>query len=95
MPCNIVEGVALLCNDGASGIKKAWITEFANVSTYTETSGTITAITQAASTKFWLLDLTPENAMLVENNAGDLNKSYKSEQVLTFTVNKQIGRAHV
>lgn len=88
MACNIVEGQALNCNDGASGIKKAWITEFASVTASTETSGTITALTQAASTKFWLIDLQPENGMLVETLSGNLNTSYKSEQVLTYTVNK-------
>jgi len=45
MACNFVEGSALYCNDGIAGIQKLWLTEWSNVSDFTETSGTITALT--------------------------------------------------
>lgn len=90
MSCNFVEGSALYCNDGIAGIQKLWLTEWSNVpqSTITETSGTITALTQAASTKFWLVDLAPENGSLTEAMAGGLNVPNVWTQTLSFTVNK-------
>ena len=88
MACNFVEGSALYCNDGIAGIQKLWLTEWSNVSSYTETSGTITALTQAASTKFWLVDLAPENGSLTEAMAGGLNVPNVWTQTLSFTVNK-------
>lgn len=64
MACNLVEGVTRACRDAVGGIQQLWITEFSNISSYTDTSGTITTMSQVASSKFWLFDLTKEDAVL-------------------------------
>lgn len=89
MACNLVEGIALNCNDGIAGVQQIWITEFASVSgSPTVTSGTITALTQVASTKFWLIDAAAENISFSQSTAGNMNAPYMCTQTCTFTVNK-------
>lgn len=89
MPCQIIEGFSLPCRDAVSGIKTLWITEFANVTAYTDTSGTITALTQAASTKFWKYDLEKENAMLDEDDVNSVENGTRFwTQTLSFTMRK-------
>ncbi len=61
MACNIIEGLTLDCRQGAGGLKKLYLTEFANVSAITQSSGTVTAITMAAGKKFWTVELELED----------------------------------
>jgi len=88
MACNFYEGIALNCNDGIGGVQQIWITEFASVTASTVTSGTVTALTQAASTKFWLIDAAPENIMFTQATAGTMNTPYSVTQQVSFTINK-------
>lgn len=88
MACLIYEGVALDCNDGKSGAVDLWVTEFASVSSFTETSGTITALTQAASTKFWRIQVSQENLQFTQATAGSNNLPYGTTQQIVFTVLK-------
>lgn len=84
-----MEGHFLPCRDAISGIKTLWITEFANVTAYTDTSGTITAMTQAASTRFWKYDLEKENAMIDEDDVNSVENGTRFwQQVLSFTMRK-------
>lgn len=92
MACNFVEGQAINCNDGIAGVQKIWVTEWANVTTFTETSGTITALTQAASTKFWLIDLTPWNAMFTQTETGGSNVPVSVVQKMTWTALKHTAK---
>ena len=62
MPCNIIEGITLDCRQGAGGIKKLYLTEFANVSSVTSSSGSVTAITMASGKKFWTVEVELEDA---------------------------------
>jgi len=57
MPCNIIEGLTLDCRQGAGGVKKIYLTEFANVSTITSSSGQVSAITMVAGKNSGLLRL--------------------------------------
>lgn len=72
MACTIVEGRFSGCRDSKAGIDEVYVTEFANFTSNTEVSGTVTAITQAASTKIWRIQLEPENAMLTEAQVGSV-----------------------
>lgn len=54
MSCALTQGFAVLpCKDGAGGVIKYLITEFANVVSTTEVAGVITAITMAPGSNFW------------------------------------------
>ena len=73
MACTFIEGRYTACRDGIPGIDKIYLTEFGNItqtSGYTIVSGTITAMTQAASTKFWAFDMEQENASYTESFTG-------------------------
>lgn len=59
MPSNcpaIAQGYSKACRDTQGGIKKFWITEHANIESYTESSGVLTAITLTAGKVFWLYE---------------------------------------
>ena len=48
MACTLIEGISLDCRQGAGGIKKLYLTEFANVSSITSSSGQVSAITMSS-----------------------------------------------
>lgn len=87
MACNFYEGIALACNDGISGVQAIWITEFNSVTSTTVTSGSITALTQAAGTKFWYIDSHSENISFAQSTTGTQTTPYSTTQTCTFTVN--------
>lgn len=92
MACNFVEGQIISCNDGVAGAVAAWVTEFANVTAMTVTSGTITSLTQAASTKFWRIDVPPENMNFIQNSASGANVPNMTSQKLNWTQLKHTAR---
>ncbi len=67
MACTLIEGISLDCRQGAGGIKKLYLTEFANVSSITSSSGSVTAITMSAGKKFWTVEVELEDAQFDEN----------------------------
>ena len=78
MPSNcpaILQGYSKSCRDAQGGVQKFYITEHANIESYTEASGVLTAITMAAGKKFWLYEQEINTASVVE----------------TLTVNRQNG----
>ena len=78
MPSNcpaILQGYSKSCRDAQGGVQKFYITEWANIASYTETSGVLTAITMVAGKKFWLYEQELNTASVVE----------------TLTVNRQNG----
>ncbi len=69
MPSNcpaILQGYNKPCRDTQGGVKKFWVTEHANVESYTEASGVITAITLTAGKKFWLIEQEFQSASATE-----------------------------
>lgn len=93
MACAIIEGYKLDCFDGIPGVQAIWLTEFDNITAYTDTSGSITAITQAASTKFWKFSLEKENAMLKQDMtvSEETGTSFVA-QTLEFTTKKMTAK---
>jgi hypothetical protein len=93
MPCNIIEGITLDCRQGAGGVKKIYLTEFANVSTITSSSGSVSAITMVSGKKFWTIELELEDAQFNENATVSIeNGTTFYEQTLTFSVYKMTAK---
>jgi hypothetical protein len=93
MPCNIIEGITLDCRQGAGGVKKIYLTEFANVSTITSSSGSVSAITMVSGKKFWTIELELEDAQFDENATVSIeNGTTFYEQTLTFSVYKMTAK---
>jgi hypothetical protein len=61
MPCAITQGFALDCRDSVGGIQTLYINTTANVTGYTEASGTVSAITKSGV--FYKYELEEENSM--------------------------------
>jgi hypothetical protein len=66
MACVLTQGYQIPCMDGVGGIKEFYVTEIANKSTYTETSGVVTAFTLQSTKKFWTYALPEEYATMSE-----------------------------
>jgi len=93
MPCNIIEGITLDCRQGAGGVKKIYLTEFANVSTITSSSGSVSAITMVSGKKFWTIELELEDAQFDENATVSIeNGTTFYEQTLVFSVYKMTAK---
>lgn len=93
MACLIIEGVTLDCRQGAGGVKTLYLTEFANVSTITSSSGTVTAITMASGKKFWPIELELEDALFNEDTAVSIeNGTTFYNQTITFSVYKMTAK---
>lgn len=87
MACNIVQGYEIACRDSVGGIKEIYIAEFANVQSYTASSGVITAITMVPGKKFYTFQLEKENATYTNDSVGSLENGttfYNSSVVFTM-----------
>lgn len=82
MPSNcpaILQGYSKSCRDTQGGVYKFYITEHANITSFTEASGVLTAITMSSGTKFWTYEQELNTASIVE----------------TLTVNRQNGTNYI
>lgn len=69
MPSNcpaILQDYNLQCGDSQGGVTKFYITEHANIASYTEASGVLSAMTLNVGKKFWLYEQEIETAFGVE-----------------------------
>jgi hypothetical protein len=88
MSCELTGGYVLGCADNVGGIKSAHIARKSNITSYTETGGVISAITQVAVTNFYKYELEKENGMFEENQTKDVaNSTNFYEGALTFSMN--------
>jgi len=93
MACTIIEGITLDCRQGAGGIKTLYLTEFANVSSITSSSGQVSAITMASGKKFWTVEVELEDAQLNEDATVSVeNGTTFYAQTLTFSVYKMTAK---
>lgn len=93
MACTIIEGITLDCRQGAGGIDKIYLTEFANIASITSSSGTVTAITMASGKKFWEIGVEVEDAQFNEELAASVeNGTTFYNQTLTFSVFKMTAK---
>ena len=84
MACALTSGRAIDCRNSMGGIEQVLISEFSDISAYTEAAGIITAMTQTAKS-FYIYELEKENGSLIETHTGSLeNGSNFYESVLEF-----------
>ena len=86
--CDLTAGYSKPCRDNTGGIKYIQVVELTNVSTYTEASGEISAITLANGTRMWKWDLEPDlsNAQAVLTASRE-NGTIYSAQTVNITLN--------
>lgn len=89
MPCELTSGSVIDCRDSIGGIKEVFISNFDNVSSFTETGGSISAITQVATKNFFKFNLEKENATAKETETSSIeNGTTFYEGELTFSIKK-------
>lgn len=90
MACALTQGYNLDCREGIGGLKEVYIIELANVTTITESSGTVTGITKATGKRFWKYALVRETSNAVENiTANEQNGTLFYSQTVTIILNKR------
>lgn len=80
-------GISGLCDNNVGGLTKLYLTDFDNVTGYTQSGGTVSAISMAAATKFYEFEFNRNSATYTE----DLVKSVEAgsalfEQTITVTI---------
>ena len=88
MACSqTLAGIARDCASNMGGIKTVYIANAADVSSVTVTSGVVTAITMAASKKFYKYAFTPNTSSLTSNwqvNAENGTKYVETDLLMVF-----------
>ena len=80
-------GIAKDCANNIGGLTKVYLTDFDNITGYTQSGGTVSSITMAAMTDFYEFEFNRNSATFTE----DLVKSVEAgsalfEQTLTLTI---------
>lgn len=78
MACALTTGFTLPCRDAVGGVKNIYLIELENIGSYTESSGTVTAITKVSGKVF--------RKYVMENDVANFNE--------TFTTNRQNGTVY-
>jgi len=83
-------GITNDCSNNMGGVTKVYLTDFANIVTYTESGGTVSAITMASASYFYEFQFNRNSAEFTEN----LTKSVEAgsalfEQTITITIPKR------
>ena len=85
MACALTQGYALDCKDSSGGIVEIYFIEKANVTSVTEASGVVTALTKATGKRFWKYELPKQTGSLTETITGSIENGtifYASELIL-------------
>lgn len=80
-------GIAKDCENNIGGLTKLYLTDFDNIVTYTQSGGTVSAITMASASNFYEFEFNRNSATFTE----DLVKSVEAgsalfEQTVTVTI---------
>jgi hypothetical protein len=89
MPCALTQGYTLDCRDSLGGITEVYFIASSDVTSTTEASGVITALTKAVGKRFYKYELTKGTSMFTENVASNVQNGtlfYTPE--LTIILNK-------
>lgn len=90
MACALTQGYNLDCREGIGGIKEVYIIELANVSSMTEVSGVVTAITKVTGKRFWKYSLVRETSNTNEDIVGSQeNGTLFYTQTVNIILNKR------
>ena len=57
MACSISAGYTIDCRESVGGIQTLWVLEKSNITSYTESSGTLSAITLPSGVTFWKIEV--------------------------------------
>lgn len=88
--CALTQDYSFGCDVGAGGTKEAYLIELENIASYTESSGTITAITKVAGKIFRKYQLVQDTATFDESLVGNLqNGTLYYDQKGVIVINKQ------
>lgn len=88
--CALTQDYSFGCDKGAGGIKEVWLIEAENISSYTESSGTLTAITKVAGKIFRKYQLELDTAQFSEAITGNRqNGTLFYAQTGLIIINKQ------
>jgi uncharacterized alkaline shock family protein YloU len=90
MSCALLQGFTLGCvRDNVGGVKEIYIIETVNISSYTEASGVITAITKASGKRFWKYQQLKETSEGKEDIKGnDQTGTVSYDQTVTVVIPK-------
>lgn len=89
MACALTQGYTLDCRDSLGGIVEVYFTEAANVSSSTEASGVITALTKASGKRFWKYELVKDTSMFNQTLTSSVaNGTVFYAQELMIVLNK-------
>lgn len=88
--CALTSDYTFPCDVGAGGVKEMYLIELENISTVTESSGTLTAITKVAGKIFRKYQLVQDTATAEETITGNIqNGTLYYAQKVTIIINKQ------
>lgn len=89
MACALTQGYTLDCRESLGGIKAVWLIAHANVSSVTEASGVVSAITKAAGKVFYKYELVKNTGALTETVTASVeNGTVFYAQELSIVLNK-------
>jgi hypothetical protein len=89
MACALTQGYTLDCRDSLGGIVEVYFTEAANVTSVTEASGAISAITKTTGKRFWKYELVKDTSMINQTlTASVQNGTVFYAQELQIVLNK-------
>jgi hypothetical protein len=89
MACALTQGYTLDCRESLGGIKAVWLIAHANVSSVTEASGIVAAITKAAGKVFYKYELVKNTGALTETITASVeNGTVFYAQELSIVLNK-------
>lgn len=89
MACALTQGYTLDCRESLGGIKAVWLIAHGNVSSVTEASGIVSAITKAAGKVFYKYELVKNTGTLTETITASVeNGTVFYAQELSIVLNK-------
>ena len=89
MACALTQGYTLDCRDSLGGITEVYFMAFQDVSSTTEASGVITALTKVAGKRLYKYELTKGTSVMTENvNSNVQNGTLYFTPELTIILNK-------
>ena len=89
MSCTLASGFSRDCSDSLGGVVEILISERDNVSSFTEASHEISAISQVAATNFYRYELKKESGSITSTSTVDQAAGTSFyDNVVAFTINK-------
>ncbi|MFN5250644.1 MAG: hypothetical protein ACK5DE_06320 [Bacteroidota bacterium] len=90
MPCAISSGYAIDCRESVGGVQTVWVLEKSQITSYTESSGTLSAITLPSGVTFWKIEVPRATAFATNTiTASQENGTFFYTHVVSFPVNSR------